>query len=436
MHATNNDASLEDKLTFYRLNPAAVERMKQFKPLLEANIDRILASFYGYVGQYPTLVQKFPKGYMDHAKKRQAEHWRLLFSGNFDENYVETVKKVGKAHQVVGLTPLWYMGGYTYVLADLSALIFEQKKWKPDEKLAILQAVQSAAMFDMGIVMENYNDNVRQAEMESFTQNAMGKIQGNVHKISEASERSSSEIRQVSVSMDQMSEAMNEVARNAGQAAQVASQANQVAETTRGTIDELGSSAREIGTVIDLIKGIAAQTNLLALNATIEAARAGEAGKGFAVVANEVKALARQSADATEEIRNRVDLIQRQTQDAVSAIGDIVQVISEMSHYNNSIAGAVEEQSSVTGEISRSISGVAQAAEEVGRSVEEMNQTAEEVVRWMHTDTGGGKSNPHGHHNGHGHHGNGHNGNGHHGGGGYHPGMPMSHPPVGTGSRH
>src|SRR6185369_12057360 len=109
-------------------------------------------------------------------------------------------------------------------------------------------------------------------------------------------------------------------ASSATEAARVATTAVTVAESTTATVTKLGASSVEIGEVIKVITSIAAQTNLLALNATIEAARAGEAGKGFAVVANEVKELAKQTAEATEDISHKIGAIQNDTQEAVTAV--------------------------------------------------------------------------------------------------------------------
>ena len=112
------------------------------------------------------------------------------------------------------------------------------------------------------------------------------------------------------------------------------------AEKTNGRVGELSKAASRIGDVVELINTIAGQTNLLALNATIEAARAGEAGRGFAVVASEVKALAEQTAKATDEISQQILGIQSATQDSVGAIKDIGDTIGRMSEISSTIAAA------------------------------------------------------------------------------------------------
>ena len=138
-------------------------------------------------------------------------------------------------------------------------------------------------------------------------------VSSNLNMVASAAEEMSVSVNNVAAAIEQMYSSLNEVARNAARGAGVTGGAANSAEKTSGIVHELGDSAKEIGDVVDLIKGIAAQTNLLALNAAIEAAGAGEAGKGFAVVANEVKELARQTGKATEDIRERVGTIQTNT---------------------------------------------------------------------------------------------------------------------------
>jgi len=135
----------------------------------------------------------------------------------------------------------------------------------------------------------------------------------------------------------------------------------------------LGQAAQEIGQVTETITNISAQTNLLALNATIEAARAGAAGKGFAVVANEIKELARQTAEATEDIKARINGIQNSTGSAVTDIEQITGVIREVGGIVAGIAAAIEEQATVTRDVAGNI---AQASTGVREANERVSQTA------------------------------------------------------------
>jgi len=187
--------------------------------------------------------------------------------------------------------------------------------------------------------------------------------------VSAAAQEVSRNIQTVAAASDEMSASIKEIARNASDAARVANSAVQVAESTNATVARLGESSAEIGQVIKAINLIAEQTNLLALNATIEAARAGEAGKGFAVVANEVKELAKQTGDATEDISAKIAAIQHDTQGAVTAIQQISGIINQVNDIANTIASAVEEQSVTAAEISRNVAEAAQGAGEITLTV-------------------------------------------------------------------
>ena len=149
-------------------------------------------------------------------------------------------------------------------------------------------------------------------------------------QVAGASEEVARGVQTVATNTEEMSASIAEIARNANEASAAANSTARQSETTNTTINKLGQSSQEIGNVIKVISSIAQQTNLLALNATIEAARAGDAGRGFAVVANEVKELAKQTAQATEDITNKIGSIQRDTSTAVDAIGSISDSIKRL----------------------------------------------------------------------------------------------------------
>lgn len=199
--------------------------------------------------------------------------------------------------------------------------------------------------------------------------------------MAQSSEQMAQNVHLVSTSVEQMTAAVSEVARSAEQAARVADNAAQLAQNTNQQISDLGTTADEIGQVIEVIQEIAEQTNLLALNATIEAARAGEAGKGFAVVATEVKELARQTAEATDDIRRRVEGIQGSAGQAIGAINQITEVVARVNDASRTIASAVEEQSITTKEIARNLAEAAAGAQTVCAGVSQTASATREVTQ-------------------------------------------------------
>ncbi len=198
-------------------------------------------------------------------------------------------------------------------------------------------------------------------------------------EVAEKSYAANQSTRALSGSITEMSSSVQEISRNTQQATQVTQNAEIKAQESKKMMDTLGRSAHEINSVVDLIKDIASQTNLLALNATIEAASAGEAGKGFAVVANEVKALAKQSAEATDNIRTKVETIQQNTQDAIQVIEVIAHTIVEINEIISTIASAVEEQSATASEISHEVSGTNEAINGISQSIEQLAKMSQET---------------------------------------------------------
>jgi len=197
--------------------------------------------------------------------------------------------------------------------------------------------------------------------------------------VAAASEQASANVQTVASAAEELSSSINEISRQVAQSAAVAGQATERARATGGTVDGLAQAASKINEVVGLITNIANQTNLLALNATIEAARAGEAGKGFAVVASEVKALANQTARATEEISRQVGSVQGATQEAVTAIQEIARTIDEINQIATGIASAVEEQTSATQEISRNVQEASTGTMEVSRNIVTVTEAATET---------------------------------------------------------
>lgn len=220
---------------------------------------------------------------------------------------------------------------------------------------------------------------------------ASEEMSANMNSVAAAMEEATTNVNMVAAATEEMSATINEIAENTEKARGITTDAVDQTKSASEQVGELGRAAREIGKVVETITDISGQVDLLALNATIEAARAGEAGKGFAVVANEIKELARQTAEATGEIKSRVESIQTTTEGTVKEINTVSEVVQEIDTIVSTIATAVEEQSVTTREI---VSNVAQASvglsevnENVAQSSTVSTTIANDINEVMHAST-------------------------------------------------
>jgi methyl-accepting chemotaxis protein len=192
-----------------------------------------------------------------------------------------------------------------------------------------------------------------------------------------ASAEASANVRDIASATDELAASVMEIDRQVSHSNAIAEKAVGEAERTNAAVQELNEAAKRIGDVVSLITDIAEQTNLLALNATIEAARAGEAGRGFAVVAGEVKALAGQTAKATEDIAKQISDMQHATERSISAIGAIEHTIRDIGAISSAIAAAVTEQGAATQEIARSVDVAARRTQDTAEEVSRVSDVTE-----------------------------------------------------------
>lgn len=201
----------------------------------------------------------------------------------------------------------------------------------------------------------------------------------NLNSVAAAMEQSSVNTTMVATAADEMSSTIKEIAQNAEKARSVSDDAVRQSNSAYEKISDLGNAAQAIGRVTETITEISEQTNLLALNATIEAARAGEAGKGFTVVANEIKELAKQTAEATLNIKQQIEAVQRTTDITIEEINQISNVINDANELIGSIASSVEEQSAATLEIADNIAQASQGIQNVNENVNQSSRVAEGI---------------------------------------------------------
>ncbi|MEN3213497.1 HAMP domain-containing methyl-accepting chemotaxis protein [Methylorubrum populi] len=217
-----------------------------------------------------------------------------------------------------------------------------------------------ADLADSALAMRDAADRLR--ETAGDTTLRAGEVAG-------ASEQSAGVVDSIAGAAEELSGSAQSIGERVRHASRIAEAAMRDASGLETTVSALARAAEEVGAVVTLIRNVAEQTNLLALNATIEAARAGEAGRGFAVVAGEVKALAGQTAAATDRIAAQVAAIQQAAGSTSGAIGEIGQTIAQLSLIAAEVAAAAEQQGQASHEIARSIAGAAADARTVSESI-------------------------------------------------------------------
>jgi methyl-accepting chemotaxis protein len=404
------------RLAFLRIDDETRSELRSFQPAIEAALPAILDAFYEYLGRYPDLTRLFAGKDMAHARGLQHKHWLNLFSGRFDDDYVQSVRRIGAVHSRIGLAPRWYIGAYAFMFEKLLAVATKATigRLHPTADGARLMRLQRAlavaVMLDMDFAISIYleeNDSRHRNRLSAISDEFSGSIQGIVDGVAvaatemhgsaesmsaiaeetgrqaiaveTASGQASANVQTVAAAAEQLTASITEIARQIVESAQVAGQAVQQAERANETVQRLTEGAQRIGEVVTLINGIASQTNLLALNATIEAARAGEAGKGFAVVANEVKTLATQTAKATDDIRNQISRIQVSSSDAAGAIQTIGDTIRRIDAITGMVATAVEQQGAATAEIARNVQEAANGTAKVSSNIAGVSKAADET---------------------------------------------------------
>lgn len=235
-------------------------------------------------------------------------------------------------------------------------------------------ATELAAIADQLVV--NADDTTLVADRSAENANT---VSANMDSVAAASEESATNLNMIATATEEMGNTIQEIAASSSRASTTTTEAVQSTERSQKAVGALGAAADSIGKITDTITEISDQTNLLALNATIESARAGEAGKGFAIVANEIKELAKETAEATGSIRKAIEEIQDQTGATINDISGISTVISEVNEIVQGIVTAVEEQSITTNEIVQNVTQASTGIAEVNENIANSSHMTTEV---------------------------------------------------------
>lgn len=223
------------------------------------------------------------------------------------------------------------------------------------------------------------NASVELSDNAEMMKNAATSANRQAINASAASEQTSANVQAVASAAEEMSASVSEIAVNMAKSKMAVDQVVINANTADTEAKSLATAAQAMGHVISMIENIAGKINLLALNATIESARAGEAGKGFAIVANEVKTLANQTTQATQEIGKEIKRMQTVSSAVILALEAIHHSVDEVSGYVTNIAGAIEEQNATTREISSNMQMASQGVERITQDMSGIAKATEQV---------------------------------------------------------
>ncbi|WP_288455857.1 globin-coupled sensor protein [uncultured Sphingomonas sp.] len=404
----------------YRLFPTISAAIERFGP-------QALRRLYDHIRANPEASAFFgSSAAMDHARDKQQDHWRKLFSGRPDESYEARAIQIGNVHARIGLAPSWYISSYARILSDI---LPKMLRWSPLRPLArrndAATLLVRTALLDMEIALSAYftaeeakrrdvtdrlsraltalargdfstpleelpSDYARiAADFEEMRRNvcatlaqvtdATNRITASSSEINQASGDLSHRTEQQAATLEETAAAMEQITVTVGETATSSARANGAVASMRTDIDASGalvgeaidamrrieSSSGEISEIIAVIDGIAFQTNLLALNAGVEAARAGDAGKGFAVVASEVRALAQRSADAAKDVKSRITASSEQVEEGVRLVTRTGEALGQ-------IVSRISEVSAL-------VSGIATSADQQATSLRQVNTAVAEM---------------------------------------------------------
>ncbi|MDP3257695.1 methyl-accepting chemotaxis protein [Bosea sp. (in: a-proteobacteria)] len=399
-------AQQEARFRAFQIDEADIAALRPFGDFARSRLPALLDDMHGALAPWPETARAFE---IPEVRTLRLAHWTRLASGELRDGFLDSAHRLASAFHRHDVPAYGIAIDHALVTHRIGTELGLDRQalqtlgwWKTTERnrrIAARSALNKSAAFDLELLLETYariqretrdltrseidgfqtkvrrvvdtvGSGARRVESLAATMNAVVKDTGAQAEIAaRASDDASGNVQSVASATGELTVSLDHVAVEVRQAATMAHSANAAALKTDVIVKSLAASAQTIGSVVEMIRDIAAQTNLLALNATIEAARAGEAGRGFAVVATEVKQLSARTAQATDEIAAQVPAMQAATHEAVQAIGSIVAFVRQMHDTTATVAGALEQQRFATQEIARSVDLAAVGTQEVAQTV-------------------------------------------------------------------
>jgi methyl-accepting chemotaxis protein len=419
--------SLDERLAFLQITAADRDAVRGCADLVRDTVADVIDGLYDHLqasGRVAHLLTD--DATIERLKRAQIAYYDRMVSGDWDQEYYEHRLKIGFVHERVGLDPEYYLGAYAWIFARMFPPLVERFDGDPDGLVRALTALTRIVFFDMGMAIDAYirkREDSAQEIVDDFTgtlSTYMASLRKSTGNIGSAISRQAEGAQRQSAAVAEITTAMSELSQTARQAL---SQAEGVMETTEHTIGIAGEGKKavaevsegmdeirqqmetlseriqlldeqtsQIGDIIASVSEISEQSKLLALNAAIEAARAGEHGRGFAVVATEIRNLADQSKQSTQQVRNILGDIQTATDAAVAATKQGAAAVERGAGLAtaaglrfNELADAVEE----SGDAAKLIATVSRqqgiGIEQIAEAMEEISANATKSAEGMGT---------------------------------------------------
>jgi methyl-accepting chemotaxis protein len=411
----NNDLGdvLSRRIAYLRLSPSDAAMMRRLEPEVMRVVHDAMAPLYDHIRAHSRvghLVQD-PKR-VAHLQQAQIKYYERMMSGEWNEDYLEGLLRIGRAHERVGLDPEYYLGAYAFVFTQAIPNIIDAHPEAPAEALSAFTRI---VFFDMIAAIDTYiqRREATQAEMaEAFTGNlseylarlegAIGEIGGATASQAEGAQRQSAAVAEITTAMAELSQTARQALGQAEGVTETTQHTIGIAESGRHAVEQVSSGmedirqqmatlserilllseqTRQIEQIIAAVSELSEQSKLLALNASIEAARAGEHGRGFAVVATEMRNLADQSKQSTLQVRGILQDIQAATDAAVLATEQGGRAVSRGADLAQTAGARFHELAQAVVESGEAAKLIASVSRQQGIGIEQIAEAMEEISK-------------------------------------------------------